>query len=328
MTSVHLTQPATQSTFNPYGLHSIHVPLGLLTYRGVSPGAKLLYGRLALFRGRKPDGHCYPDLKTLAKELGRVHVNTVENWFKELVSKGFIERKRRQRQNAECIFLPHPSLLDSQNIVSQDRFDSQNSVDQERLDSQKTGFRFTKNRLFDSQKSTPDKEENIQRKHSTKTCASDDAHVGGAHAHQDQPAQPAELRPTALDGELNGHAASQLNRRPTGNGLTAQQKIWFDAWWPLYWLRIDRQRAWEAFQWKVRTQALFDRVMAATRAQTPEMLARDPGKRPYGATWLTGERWEDEPDQPAKLSPRKKSGFIEDVRQVIGERIARGDKPL
>jgi hypothetical protein len=39
--------------------------------------------------------------------------------------------------------------------------------------------------------------------------------------------------------------------------------------------------------------------MAAVRAQKPEMLQREPAKRPYASTWLNGERWEDELQPPA-----------------------------
>jgi hypothetical protein len=44
--------------------------------------------------------------------------------------------------------------------------------------------------------------------------------------------------------------------------------------------------------------------MEATRAQSAEMLSREPRHRPYGATWLTGERWTDGPD-PAQDSSAK-----------------------
>lgn len=37
--------------------------------------------------------------------------------------------------------------------------------------------------------------------------------------------------------------------------------------------------------------------MAATRAQKPEMMQREEKHRPHGATWLNGERWEDETNQ-------------------------------
>ena len=52
--------------FNPYGLHSVRVPLRLLAC-DPSSGAKLFYGRLALFLGKpKAESFCRPNLETMA----------------------------------------------------------------------------------------------------------------------------------------------------------------------------------------------------------------------------------------------------------------------
>ena len=72
----------------------------------------------------------------------------------------------------------------------------------------------------------------------------------------------------------------------------------FNTWWGEYWLHRARKPARAAFGRHVRTEKRFERVMAATRAQKPEMLNRDASKRPHGATWLNAERWNDELDQP------------------------------
>ena len=77
--------------------------------------------------------------------------------------------------------------------------------------------------------------------------------------------------------------------------VPSQENRWFAQWWAIYWLHKARAAAEKAFRAKVKTEPRFQRVMAATREQTPEMLSREPSKRPYGATWLNGERWEDEP---------------------------------
>ena len=69
---------------------------------------------------------------------------------------------------------------------------------------------------------------------------------------------------------------------------------WFSEWWKIYWLHKARASAEKAFRNHVHCWSRFQRVMTATREQTPEMLSREPSKRPYGATWLNGERWDDE----------------------------------
>ena len=83
--------------------------------------------------------------------------------------------------------------------------------------------------------------------------------------------------------------------RPAVQAATSEAADWFAQWWAIYWLHKARAGAETAFRKRVRTEPRFQRVMAATREQTPEMLSREPSKRPYGATWLNGERWEDEP---------------------------------
>jgi len=76
--------------------------------------------------------------------------------------------------------------------------------------------------------------------------------------------------------------------------MTPEQEAWFSQWWSEYWLHKAKKAAREAFRKAVTTDALFQKIMAATRAQKPEMLGRDPSKQPHGASWINGERWNDE----------------------------------
>ena len=55
--------------FNPFGLfNGIFIPDALAREKGVSRGAKIVYGRLARYAGR--NGKCYPGVSTLAAEIG------------------------------------------------------------------------------------------------------------------------------------------------------------------------------------------------------------------------------------------------------------------
>jgi hypothetical protein len=103
-----MTPPAQE--FNPYELYAIRIPLGMVSHPDLSWGAKVLYGRLALYRGGKPEGFCKPRLESLAMAMA-ASVDTIDRWLGELVAEGFIERKRHGRGVAECIFLPHPALV-------------------------------------------------------------------------------------------------------------------------------------------------------------------------------------------------------------------------
>jgi hypothetical protein len=76
--------------------------------------------------------------------------------------------------------------------------------------------------------------------------------------------------------------------------MTPEQKIWFGEFWSEYWLHKAKKAAGTAFAKHVKTEQRFHQVIAAVRAQRAEMLSRDPSKRPHGATWLNGARWDDE----------------------------------
>jgi hypothetical protein len=85
--------------------------------------------------------------------------------------------------------------------------------------------------------------------------------------------------------------------------LTPEQESWFAAWWTEYPRHRGKKAARAAFSKQVRSGARFQQVMAATRAQKAEMLAKEPQYRPHGATWLNGERWEDEASELAPRAP-------------------------
>lgn len=67
----------------------------------------------------------------------------------------------------------------------------------------------------------------------------------------------------------------------------------FDQWWAIYWRHEAKKPALKAFRKHCLSPRRFKTIMAATEAQKPKMLSREPESRPQGATWLNGERWED-----------------------------------
>lgn len=93
---------------------------------------------------------------------------------------------------------------------------------------------------------------------------------------------------------------------------------WFEQWWAIYWRKVAKKAAEKAFRAHVKTGERFQQVMIATRAQTPMMLKRDPEKRPHGATWINGERWNDEPSTPARKGPSK-SPTVDELAQSIAD---------
>lgn len=78
--------------FNPFRLfNGAFVPNWLLEREEVSPGAKLLYGRLCQFAGR--DGHCYPRQEVISESLG-INPRQVRNLISELKENRLIETEQ------------------------------------------------------------------------------------------------------------------------------------------------------------------------------------------------------------------------------------------
>jgi DNA-binding transcriptional MocR family regulator len=102
--------------FNPYR-HFVgsFIPNALMSYEGLSAGAKLLWARLAQYAGK--DGACYPSQQRLSSDMG-LSVRQVQRYLKELVDKGFLETEKPsykdqiQGQTIRYHFLKHSVFRD------------------------------------------------------------------------------------------------------------------------------------------------------------------------------------------------------------------------
>ena len=108
----------------------------------------------------------------------------------------------------------------------------------------------------------------------------------------------------------------------------AHPRDWFAAWWAIYWRKVARKAAEKAFQFHVKTEPRFAQVMRSTQAQTSMMMARDPDKRPHGATWLNGERWADEASAPATGRKPPQASLVERTKALWRKRLANGQRPI
>jgi hypothetical protein len=62
-------EPAIGEPFNPYrSFTNIYIPLPMVTYRDISPHAKLFYGVLRKYGSKA--GLCFPGQAKLAREMG------------------------------------------------------------------------------------------------------------------------------------------------------------------------------------------------------------------------------------------------------------------
>jgi hypothetical protein len=91
--------------FNPYKrFHGIYIPEPICKYRGLSPGAKLVFGRLARFAGK--DGKVYPSVAKLGAELG-TSAKQMRRYVHELEEEAFIRPTRTPGKSNQYEFLWH-----------------------------------------------------------------------------------------------------------------------------------------------------------------------------------------------------------------------------
>ena len=76
----------------------------------------------------------------------------------------------------------------------------------------------------------------------------------------------------------------------------------FEAWYDAYPRKRGKGQAVKAYR-IARKKAAADELLDALREQIPTLTAKGPEYVPYPATWLNGERWEDEPDNVHHLRP-------------------------
>jgi hypothetical protein len=93
---------------NPFKqYHGLHIPEGVAAFRGLSPGAKLVYGRLCRYAGSK--GVAFPHIPALAEEVGLGTTQT-KQYVSELVEQKFIKRRRQFAGGNVYEFYKHPCL--------------------------------------------------------------------------------------------------------------------------------------------------------------------------------------------------------------------------
>ena len=98
--------------FNPYRVFNCaFIPIAMLEYCGLTPGAKLCYARLCLHAGQR--GYCWPKQDTLAKEIA-VSDRQVRYYLSELETEGFILIIQRGLRRSNLYrFLWHPVFENS-----------------------------------------------------------------------------------------------------------------------------------------------------------------------------------------------------------------------
>jgi hypothetical protein len=94
--------------FNPYGLfNGSYIPEAVCKYRALSPGAKLVYGRLCRFAGE--DGKAFPAVATVGTELG-ISESQARQYIRELDRRRFVRIDRTDGARSNYVFLWHAAF--------------------------------------------------------------------------------------------------------------------------------------------------------------------------------------------------------------------------
>ena len=107
---------------------------------------------------------------------------------------------------------------------------------------------------------------------------------------------PAERK--GREGKGNTCAPADAGREITPT--PSQIDVEFDEWYASYPRKRGKGQALKAYR-AARKKADAPTLLAAIRRQTPVLIARGAEFVPYPATWLNGERWDDEPDNVRSL---------------------------
>jgi hypothetical protein len=121
--------------------------------------------------------------------------------------------------------------------------------------------------------------------------------------------------------------------------LTQRLALGFQGFWDRWPHKRKKPDAEKAWKQKVHTRETEDKIHAALDWQIPEFLEREPKYRPYPASWLRGECWNDvapeppTPPKPKTISPATVTRHVSraeqqlDARNRIHSLIAAGMSP-
>jgi hypothetical protein len=243
---------------NPWLKAEIRIPVAIAADRGMSPGAKLLLG-VVLWRNRNETG-CYAGLRKLGEDIG-LKLHQTSRYLKELEDGERVTVERRSGRRNSIRPLPHKAPVPDQALVPDQTTTSAGSgrgVVPDQAGASEEGFKKAS-------------------KEATTTTSS-----------------------ALADGGFALTAPVEPKSKP--NDPRSEIEAWFEnEFWPLYPRKVAKAAANKAAYYHRKLQFAQDRAaaLAGLCAQLPrfqQQMAEDPSKVPHAATWLNGQRWEDEPD--------------------------------
>jgi Helix-turn-helix domain len=99
---------AVGEPFNPYKMfNGIFIPDSICRWEYLSPGSKLVYGRLCRFAGK--NGKAYPSIAALSKGIG-ISPKQARRYVRELEDEGFVRPQRAAGRASHYAFIWHSAF--------------------------------------------------------------------------------------------------------------------------------------------------------------------------------------------------------------------------
>jgi hypothetical protein len=107
-------------------------------------------------------------------------------------------------------------------------------------------------------------------------------------------------------------------RTPNRSCASADAEREFDAWYATYPRKRGKGQAAKAYR-AARKKATAETLLAAIEQQAASLISRGPDYCPYPATWLNGERWNDQPDAQIPQPRTRVQEHLALVQQLAAE---------
>lgn len=125
------------------------------------------------------------------------------------------------------------------------------------------------------------------------------------------------------DHSLEDHSLEDHGRTIVRKPVMNPEDPAFDAFWNIYPRKEGKAKARLAWMKAIR-QAEIDTIMAGAQRYRDDPN-RDPAFTAHPATWLNGDRWEDEPLPSRSSRPEAKTNAVAEMIRRAAERDARGE---
>lgn len=118
--------------------------------------------------------------------------------------------------------------------------------------------------------------------------------------------EPQTVTETPPDTDTESDTDTDTEKTAKRRSMLAEIADWFHReFWPVYPRKVAKEAALKAAKRSKFLSTSDGRAFAlnALRVQLPDLRSREVSKIPHAATWINGERWNDEPDLPFTPAP-------------------------